>query len=473
MVRSWRTTVQLPKKSKTSSLKQYWPLTLLAVAFAAFFCMAVLFLTLDKAYRAGYFFAYRSVSLSSGVSPAAPVLLLAAVYFYWAWIHLLRESMIRARRGGEEFESTTLDPQALRHVQRVDECLADLFSTNVWRPALLFFVSWLLVLQPWYAVRSIEHRVFDWLYFVQLALVYWMLSVVWSQFIWCWKHFRMFLQWLERNPIRNAFSRLRKEASWVQMVSRPREFLFISSRARDTLRALCNFHATSLPCEEIQSLLALQTSLKKPSTEADELTEKLEVSLADGQGVSREIYGKLQEYLESAAAEVRKHLEESAWKKGDSESTRGELEAVEKETPTPSERLLVLEEEFVAYRYLMYLRYVFRHLRNLLMFVIVGFIFSVISLHSYPFLALRWVGVVCWLVLVTLGTGVGMVFAQMDRDAILSRLTETKANEVGLNFFLRMLQFGALPLLTLLTTQFPAIGRLLSSWLQPALEALR
>jgi hypothetical protein len=61
----------------------------------------------------------------------------------------------------------------------------------------------------------------------------------------------------------------------------------------------------------------------------------------------------------------------------------------------------------------------------------------------------------------------------MDRDAILSRLTETKANELGKNFFLRMLQFGALPLLTLVTTQFPAIGRIVSSWLQPALQALR
>ena len=493
MVRYRSTLVQLRENAKTleetgssedsgtkakpdpiPSLKQYSPLTMLAIAFATGFCLVILRLTLDNEYQTGHFFSYRSLSLASGVSPATPLLLLAGVYFYWAWIHLFRESMIRQRRAARTFESETLDPKALRHVQRVDECLANLFSANVWRPALLFFVSWLLVLQPWYAVRSIEHWMFDWLYVVQLALLYWMLSVVWSQFIWCWRHFHRFLQWLERNPVHNAFSRLRKETSWVPLVSRPREHqLFISSRATDTLRAICAFRATTLPSEEIQGLLDLQTSLKDPSTEADALTKDLEVSLAAGRGVSRESYRNLQEYLERAAAEVRKHLQEFAWKEGDSDSARRELDSVEKEKPTQSERLRVLEEEFVAYRYLVYIRYVFRHLRNLLMYVIVGFIFSVVSLHSYPFLALRWIGVVCWLVLVTLGTGVGMVFAQMDRDAILSRLTETKANEVGLNFFLRMLQFGALPLLTLLTTQFPAIGRLVSSWLQPALQALR
>lgn len=476
-VRSGNTTVHSPRNPATqrSSLEQYWPLTMLAIAFATFFCIIIRLLIEDKTYESGYFFAYRSLSLTSGVSPATPVLLLAMLYFYWAWIHLWRENMIWQRRPAQKFEGLDLDPRALEHIKRVDECLANLFSANVWRPALLFFVSWLLVLEPWYAARSIEYRIFDWLYIVELALLYWMLAVVWSQFIWCWRHFQKFLQWLERNPIHNAFSRLRKETSWVPLVTRPREHqLFISSRASDTLRALRNFDSQTLTTEaEKNQLICLQGRLNEAESKTSELSKELEAALAAGKGVSRVTYGELQRWLEYAAAEVRKHLEKFDWKTGDSDSVRRELDSAKKKKLTASESLLVLEEEFVAFRYLMFIRYVFRHLRNLLMFVIVGFIFSVISLHSYPFLGLRWIGVVCWVVLVTLGTGVGMVFAQMDRDAILSRLTETKANEVGLNFFLRMLQFGALPLLTLLTTQFPAVGRLLSSWLQPALQALR
>jgi hypothetical protein len=461
------------KVNPPSSLKQYWPITTPAIAFAIFFCVVIGLLAMDKKYEAGYFFAYRALSLASGVSPAAPLLLLAVVYFYWSWVHLWREHLIWQRRLSRG--SIDPDPNAAQHVKRVDECLANIFSPKVWRPALLFFVVWVLVLQPWFAARSIEYRLFDWLYIFELSLLYWMLAVVWSQFIWCWRHFRKFLEWLERNPVHNAFSRLRKETSWVPLVSRPKEHqLFISARAWETLRALQTFRPINLTSSTERSRLAtLQAKLSESPSQPDALSKDLENALAAGQEFSREKYGELQRSLEHAAACVRQDLEAFDWKSGNSDSVQREIEGGPKEKLNDSQRLLLLKEELVAYRYLVYIRYVFRHLRNLLRFVIVGFIFSVISLHSYPFLELRWIGVVCWLVLITLGTGIGIVFAQMDRDAILSRLTETKANELGKNFFLRMLQFGALPLLTLVTTQFPAIGRIVSSWLQPALQALR
>jgi hypothetical protein len=312
------------------------------------------------------------------------------------------------------------------------------------------------------------------LYILQLALLYWMLAVVWSQFIWCWRHFQKFLQWLERNPVHHAFSRLRKETDWVPLVARTKEVpLFISSRAWDNLRALRAFDKETLPADQRDGLKGLQDRLQAPESEAHALAQEVEDALAGGKELSRATYGKLQRQLESSAKEVRDHLQ-VFWKAGDSDSVRRELDSLKKKKElSASDRLLILEEEFVAYRYLIFIRYVFRHLRNLLRFVVVGFIFSVISLHSYPFLGLRWIGIVCWLVLLTLGTGIGVVLAQMDRDAIMSRLTETKANEVGKNFFLRMLQFGALPLLTLVTTQFPAVGRLVYAWLQPALQAMR
>jgi len=132
-----------------------------------------------------------------------------------------------------------------------------------------------------------------------------------------------------------------------------------------------------------------------------------------------------------------------------------------------------LKEEFVALRYLMYIRYVIRHLRNLLGFVVSGFILSVLSTSSYPFQGHRWIGIASTIVFLALGIGVGRVLAQLDRDAILSRLSDTKANEVGRTFYVRLAQFGALPLLTVLASQFPSINSFLFSWVQPALEALK
>jgi hypothetical protein len=75
--------------------------------------------------------------------------------------------------------------------------------------------------------------------------------------------------------------------------------------------------------------------------------------------------------------------------------------------------------------------------------------------------------------LLALGTGITVVFAGMDRDAILSRITATKPDEVGVTFYMRVARFGALPLLTLMASQFPALNHILFSWLQPALEALK
>jgi len=55
----------------------------------------------------------------------------------------------------------------------------------------------------------------------------------------------------------------------------------------------------------------------------------------------------------------------------------------------------------------------------------------------------------------------------------LSRITGTKANELGLTFYVRIAALGAAPLLTLLATHFPSIGRYVVSFLQPGLEALK
>jgi hypothetical protein len=60
----------------------------------------------------------------------------------------------------------------------------------------------------------------------------------------------------------------------------------------------------------------------------------------------------------------------------------------------------------------------------------------------------------------------------MARDAILSRLSGTDAGKLDISFYLRVLSYGALPVLALLASQYPSVGRSLVSWLQPALNAM-
>ncbi len=61
----------------------------------------------------------------------------------------------------------------------------------------------------------------------------------------------------------------------------------------------------------------------------------------------------------------------------------------------------------------------------------------------------------------------------MHRNPILSRITDTKANELGGDFYLRVVSFGILPVLTWLAYEFPDIGNLISKFLLPGVPVIK
>jgi hypothetical protein len=101
-----------------------------------------------------------------------------------------------------------------------------------------------------------------------------------------------------------------------------------------------------------------------------------------------------------------------------------------------------------------------------------GFMLALLALKSYPFQTRERIG--WWLVIafICLGTALTHVFMQMDRDVTLSRISKTDANKLDREFFWPLARFGALPLLTIVAAQFPAVSSFLFSWVQPALDSL-
>ena len=61
----------------------------------------------------------------------------------------------------------------------------------------------------------------------------------------------------------------------------------------------------------------------------------------------------------------------------------------------------------------------------------------------------------------------------MDRDAVLSRLSGTEPGKLSRHFFFSALARGAVPVLTLLVSQFPELGRFLLTVLDPILRAVQ
>jgi hypothetical protein len=132
-----------------------------------------------------------------------------------------------------------------------------------------------------------------------------------------------------------------------------------------------------------------------------------------------------------------------------------------------------LAERFVALVYLNFMLNVVLRMRTVVLTASGLYIFMVLSLNSYPFepsVTLHSIGIVMLIVLVGM---VGYVSAQLHRDSILSLVTQTTPGELGVEFWIRMGTFIALPLISLLVSQFPALNNALFSWLEPAANALK
>jgi hypothetical protein len=142
--------------------------------------------------------------------------------------------------------------------------------------------------------------------------------------------------------------------------------------------------------------------------------------------------------------------------------------------PTSEEpaRILVAEE-FLAIRYISLIRAVLSNMRYLMIFVSASFVLAMAAWNSYPFQPRQWVDWLFTGFMLFLGSGVIWVFAQMHRNPILSRITDTKANELGWDFYLRIASYGAVPVLAWLTYQFPDVGSIISKFLQPGVPVLK
>jgi hypothetical protein len=112
-------------------------------------------------------------------------------------------------------------------------------------------------------------------------------------------------------------------------------------------------------------------------------------------------------------------------------------------------------------------------LREQLEFVSTAFVVALLSFNMYPFEPHRSIMSAAAMLFVVVGACTVYVFMQMDRNTLMSRLSQTKADKLDMNFVLRVASYGALPLLTLLGTSFPWAGQMFRSWVQPALDAMK
>jgi hypothetical protein len=131
-----------------------------------------------------------------------------------------------------------------------------------------------------------------------------------------------------------------------------------------------------------------------------------------------------------------------------------------------------LAETFLALHYSPFLLYGVRQIQNLLWFPCIGFVLLMFSVNSYNFQAPHLIGRLLLILFLAVAWILGTSLMELERDAILSRISGTKPGELGVAFYLKLARYAALPVLGLLASQFPSISNSMLSWVEPALEAL-
>jgi hypothetical protein len=135
--------------------------------------------------------------------------------------------------------------------------------------------------------------------------------------------------------------------------------------------------------------------------------------------------------------------------------------------------LVALAEELLVVRYIALIRAVLVNVRYLMVLVAAVFVLSLVAWNSYPFQPHAFIDWCFTILLALTSIGFIVVFAQMHRNAILSRITDSKPNELGWDFWVRLITFGGIPVLTWLAYQFPQIGGSLYKILQPGLQVVK
>jgi hypothetical protein len=132
-------------------------------------------------------------------------------------------------------------------------------------------------------------------------------------------------------------------------------------------------------------------------------------------------------------------------------------------------------EEFLASHLVVYVAYVFLHLRNLLSTFVISGLLLFVAITAYPFQPARFligflIAFIVLLAVLTIGS-----FLQMDRDEILSRVARTQAGKVSwdLSFILRIVVFGLLPILSVVATRIPEVQTGFSSLIDGLSRAIK
>jgi hypothetical protein len=448
-------------------------------------------------------FLYRYIHLTSGASPLLPFLCLLAAGLWWAWFSFCGLALVDKRRPrlpkGPDLPAAGPTDHVASVVTRSswpsDESTGRLihvarpavWDSRVYGPPLTLLAVALFAVDRGHPLLSLETRHFEWIFTIALGLVTFALLCTLFRLLIIWLECGKILSNLDRFPLRRAFAELHYnwEPIWRLGGGKWQDMYRLVSRQLETLEHLRQEVETNEDEDAGELVLNIGETAAEQSKIRVDLADVLKPQGSDVQVAPLvepmlsdhfiDSYKDLQEKIAKTCAAALKYLQLKWWEEEGlilCEVVSGEDLKDDEDSPKLSLSTR-LAERFVALVYLNFMLTVLLRMRTLALAAAGLYICLLLSVNSYPFepkTALRSLAILMLILVVGM---VGYVSAQLHRDSILSLVTRTKPGELGIEFWLRMGSFVALPLISLLVSQFPSLHNALFFWLEPAANALK
>jgi len=467
----------LAKRQSPSARWRSWILVLLFVTVSAFFSYGVRFGQPhdDPAFRVR-FAMLRATQLTSGLSFIMPTVFFLAVWLWWAYevgggFVLLDGRRPRLPIGMESERVKRLgESSALRSAFELEpkQSLAYLLLL-----AGVIYVVWWLG-DHYHPLMTLERPDLAWFMWLLLYLAVGGVVATTFRLLTIWPNVRRLLAGLDSQPLREGFKPLGLawKPIWKLGAGSLDELQRVFSRKEEALEWARNTLTIKVNCSDQGWRTANDRAdqewkeTKRLVQECLRLPLRYSINWWRRRKLEVEIIQQLSK-MQKAMAEVAGFaLDYLAW----AWSVQKEPAAWEG-LPGVNENVRACER-FVCLVFASFLRAMLVRIRTMIAAIGWMYVFLLIGITLYPFEPKSFIQVVLVILLVVIVLAVGTVFVQIHRDPVLSDLTDTTPGQLGTDFWIRIVSFTAVPLLTLLASQFPSINRFIYSWLQPGLQAL-
>lgn len=456
---------------------------------------------------------WRNVFLRSGVSAVLPQVLLILGLYAWFWFNLhglalfgddrpvlpkvddLPQYEVAANRGEEEHHQHTRLVKVFRMFsqegsgQNIEANALPLGPKYVRSLAVLFPIA---IGVLWGALgglslRTLGDRRFGTVIFFAVALCIALILADTLQLLNTWSQLRQLLIFLDRLRLRRTLSTLRGlygGSVWKLSGNVLEERYRLISRQAESMRNLQNALAAwtvsnSLEAQRKQVALDQMAQCEKHGRAfatwyVDLLND--EIDQPDKESDITPL-SEFQNMLAATAGCIMKQVILPAWQTDSQSLIQG---AGSKDQGASFDALVAAlpahlraAEEFVLLPYMGFIQNVLGRVRTLGLSIVTLFIAVTLGVSSYPFDPLPVIGAVFLILFALVGAALIFAYAEMSRDATLSRIANTNPGELGWDFWMKMIALGAGPLLGLLTTLFPSMADFVVSFLQPGAQAIK